>query len=103
MIIVGHARMITSIVLSCAFFRLKRRLPVLGNCSDDRTLCLIRRANLDAFWSRKRGTVRQQLGIFKEQVAIGNRHAITMTPPRGPFPLTTISVYGWLSVFLRSH
>jgi hypothetical protein len=38
-----------------------------------------------AFWSRKKGTVRQQLGIFKEQVAIGERHGITMTPPCGPF------------------
>jgi hypothetical protein len=71
---------------ACAFFRLKRSLPVLGNRSDDRTLCLIRRANLDEFWSRKRGTVPQQLGIFKEQVAIGESHGITMTPPRGPFP-----------------
>jgi hypothetical protein len=71
---------------ACAFFRLKGRLSILGNFSDDRTLCLIRRANLDAFWSRKKGTVRQQLGIFKEQVAIGERHGITMIPPRGPFP-----------------
>jgi hypothetical protein len=71
---------------SCAFFRLKDRLPVVGNYIDARTLCLIRRANLDAFWSRKRGTVSQQLRIFKEQVAIGEKHGITMTPPRGPFP-----------------
>jgi hypothetical protein len=70
----------------CAFFRLKGRLPVEGNCGDERTLCLIRRVTLDAFWSRKRGTVRQQLGIFKEQVSIGEMHGITMTPPRGPFP-----------------
>jgi hypothetical protein len=34
---------------ACAFFRSKGRLPILGNFSDDRTLCLIRRANLDAF------------------------------------------------------
>jgi hypothetical protein len=71
---------------SCAFFRLKGRLPVLGNYSDSRTLCFIRRANLDAFWSRKKGTIRQQLSIFNEQIAIGERHGITMTPARGPFP-----------------
>jgi hypothetical protein len=71
---------------SCAFFRLKGRLRVLGNYSDERTLRFIRRANLDAFWSRKSATVRQQLSIFKQQVATGDKHGITMTPPRGPFP-----------------
>jgi hypothetical protein len=71
---------------ACAFFRLKGCLPVLGNHSDDRTLCLIRRVNLDTFWSRKKGTVRRQLGILKEQVAIGERHGITIIQPREPFP-----------------
>jgi hypothetical protein len=71
---------------SCAFFRLKGRLRILGNYSDDRTCQFIRRANLDAFWSRKSATVRQQLSIFKEQVATGDKHGISMTPPRGPFP-----------------
>jgi hypothetical protein len=61
---------------ACAFFRLKGRLPVKGNYCDARTLCLSRRANLDAFWSRKRGTIRQQLGIFREQVAIGESMAL---------------------------
>jgi hypothetical protein len=71
---------------SCAFFRLKGRPPILDNYSDARTLRLIHRANLDAFWSRKRATVRQQLGIFKEQVAIGEKLGITMILPRRPFP-----------------
>jgi hypothetical protein len=92
---------------ACTLFRLKGRLPILGNFSGDRTLCFIRRANLDAFWSRKKGTVRQQLGSFKEQVAIGERHGITIDPPPPPLVglsrLTTISVSGWLSVFLRNH
>jgi hypothetical protein len=42
----------------------------------------IRRVTLDAFWSRKRGTVRQQLGISVSRSAIGEMHGITMTSSR---------------------
>jgi hypothetical protein len=70
----------------CAFFRLKGSSSGRGQPGDDRTLCLIRRVTLDAFWSRKRGTVRQQLGIFSTEVRYW-RNAWHYDDLLGPFRL----------------
>lgn len=41
----------------CIFFRLTERYPPVGSHQDDLLLACIRRASLDAFWSRDSSTV----------------------------------------------
>lgn len=69
-----------------AFFRLKGHLPVSGNKTDEILQVYIRRANLDAFWSRRPGTIATNLNLFKRQVAVGEQFGFEMFRPRGPFP-----------------
>jgi hypothetical protein len=67
----------------------------------DRTLVLIRRANLDAFWSRKKGPTAAFFGSFSQRAGRYWRKRMALAP-RGLSRLTTISVSGW-SVFLAVH
>jgi hypothetical protein len=46
----------------------------------------IRRANLDAFWSRRPGTVYNLNNLFAEQVQVGEAFGFEMFDPMGPFP-----------------
>jgi len=45
----------------CSFRNLNRRDPIWANAKDNYTLVCIRRANLDAFWSRESSTVEGNL------------------------------------------
>ena len=49
----------------CHFRNLNRRDPDQGDAKDDWTLLCIRRAILDAFWSRESSTVRSNLNRLK--------------------------------------
>jgi hypothetical protein len=69
----------------CVFFRLERRWP---DWTDPGTKFLgahIRRVNLDVFWSRQSGTVRQNLREFKEQAIQGEEFGFAAFDPIGPF------------------
>lgn len=70
----------------CVFFKLRGRSPIEGNKTDDILLTYIRRANLDAFWSRRPGTIEALVYLFKRQIQVGEQFGFEMFPPRGPFP-----------------
>jgi hypothetical protein len=69
----------------CVFHRLKGRGPLSTEVTDQRLLVYIRRANLDAFWSRRPGTVRGLVSLFAEQVKVGEDFGFSMFEPPGPF------------------
>ena len=52
----------------CWFVNLHGREPVAGILSDDMEQALIRRVNLDVFWSRETKTVQHTVGNIKELV-----------------------------------
>ena len=69
----------------CSFWRLQGRNPN-PNIPNDRLLQVyIRRANLDAFWSRRPGTVYGLSNLFAEQVSVGEHFGFPMFGPLGPF------------------
>ena len=47
---------------ACEFWSIKGREPVSGNHQDDMFAICVRRAILDAFWARERGTVDKNFG-----------------------------------------
>jgi hypothetical protein len=55
----------------CHFRNLLSRDPVIGLPQDVRLVKLIRRANLDALWSREPGTVRSTLLLCRQGGRIG--------------------------------
>lgn len=69
----------------CSFWRLLGR-EASPNSAVDRSLqTFIRRANLDAFWSRRPGTVYGLSNAFVKQVKIGEHFGFPMFTPLGPF------------------
>ena len=73
----------------CHFINMKDREPNMENPQEEFTMRCIRRANLDAFWSRRPGTVYQHFRTFQLvmdlDVALG--FGDKLLPPLGPFPL----------------
>ena len=69
----------------CTFFRLRGVFPSVEKRDDVTLMTYIRRANLDAFWSRRPSTVKGLNSIFSEQVRVGERFGFQMFEPRGPF------------------
>jgi len=67
------------------FYRIRGHNPTPGTAADEKLLVYIRRANLDAFWSRRPGTVYGLNNIFAEQVQVGVTFGFTMFEPPGPF------------------
>ncbi len=73
----------------CHFRNIKGRNPYEHNERDMLAMNVMRRANLDAFWSRTSGTVRSNYLDLKQFV----KHSEKMwgdvpgIPPRGPYPL----------------
>ena len=73
----------------CHYLNIHKRLPDRLSYADQSSLKTIRRANLDAFWSRERSTVRSNFNegrrMAKIQRTFKMDHLILL--PRGPFPL----------------
>jgi hypothetical protein len=69
----------------CSFHRLRGRPSVTDAPEDKTLLAFIRRANLDAFWSRRPGTVSGLRMLFREQVEVGETFGFEMFPPLGPY------------------
>jgi hypothetical protein len=73
----------------CIFAKLKERPPVMENATDRLGLACIRRANLDAFWSRAESTVAAHARHIKEGVELSE--FVGIEPPYvpvGPLPST---------------
>ena len=70
---------------NCSFWRLKKRDPDPNSAVDRVLQAFIRRANLDAFWSRRPGTVYGLNNLFAEQVEVGEYFGFQMFNPLGPF------------------
>jgi hypothetical protein len=73
----------------CHFINMKDREPNMENAQDVFTMRCIRRANLDAFWSQRPGTVYQHFRTYQLvmdlDVALGFGNKLL--PSLGPFPL----------------
>jgi hypothetical protein len=67
------------------------RNPETGSLEDDEVLAFMRRANLDAFWSRETSTVSSNLreAMRVERTAF-RLHMPSITPPMGPFSLEDV-------------
>jgi len=72
----------------CSFYKLKGRTPGREEHADRLLLKYLRQANLDAFWSRRPGTISAYLRIVKEQIEVGNLFGIEMFEQPGPFPVS---------------
>ena len=73
---------------ACHFLNIQSRLPDMENPTDELLLMCIRRANLDAFWSRERTTVSQNRREGLRFVTICQTLGLSVDdayPPRGPF------------------
>ena len=90
----------------CHFESCKRRRPIPENVQDEVALLGIRRANLDALWSRERSTVQanrlQGIHCLSANESAGwNDHAL---PKRGPFPIEdTFGMQAAVNLLLRSR
>ena len=71
----------------CQFRNLRGRNPFSARNADNLTLLCIRRANLDAFWSRERSTVEHNCREMKKYIgaclSLGEDRPIH---PKGPWP-----------------
>lgn len=72
----------------CCFRNLKHRSPIGGSQADDRLLAYIRRATLDAFWSRAPGTVAGSITGIRKILRYSNEFKINPPlEPLGPWPV----------------
>jgi hypothetical protein len=79
----------------CVFQKLRKTLPNPSNQQDILLLACIRRANLDAFWSRSSDTVTKHRGQVKIGIAISAMVGLTPPyPPPGPLPSFDHCGYG---------
>jgi hypothetical protein len=69
----------------CQFWKLTHQAPDSRWPADARAMELIRRANLDAFWSRASSTINQNLTMVKEGIKIGSKMRLSMYGPLGPW------------------
>jgi len=87
----------------CHFRNLMDRDPVKGLAQDARLLKLIRRANLDALWSREPGTVSSTLLLCRQGSRIAKSLGIRnkIFRPMGPHPLDDTFGMGAAVVMLQ--
>ena len=75
----------------CLFYRMKGRLPIEHDMKDELLLVCLRRANLDAMWSREPSTVasnrREMEKMLKRSAELGIDPSFAAL---GPFPLEDI-------------
>jgi hypothetical protein len=72
----------------CHFVNMQHRLPVENRTADDLLLMCVRRANLDALWSRERSTVAQNRQEGVRYVKLCKTLGLdpdAVYPPRGPY------------------
>ena len=72
----------------CIYRKLKGRDPIPLSNQDSLLMLMIRRMNLDAFWSRARGTVKQNLWCVKQTLEMSD--ALGLDGPyehSGPYPM----------------
>jgi hypothetical protein len=69
----------------CSFHKLHGEPPRPEDPVHNLLLAYIRRANLDAFWSRRPSTVAGLVRGFREQVDMGDILGLQMFEPMGPF------------------
>jgi hypothetical protein len=88
----------------CHFRNIQRRNPVPGLPKDKLLLQCIRRASVDAFWSRETSTVNANARGAKRLQEIGDSLGIlAVCPPMGPFSLDdTAGMALAVSILLRS-
>lgn len=87
----------------CHFRNLMKRDPITNLAQDLRLLKLIRRANLDALWSREPGTVYNTLLSSRQgaRIAASLNFAGMLFRPMGPFPLDDTFGMGAAIVMLQ--
>jgi hypothetical protein len=75
----------------CHFRNIKKCDPFASDLKDLNLLCGIRRANLDAFWARRPGTVKSNLTLMLRMMKVQEEsHGIPrgqIFRPQGPHPL----------------
>ena len=70
----------------CAFYNMQGRYPLMEHDADSLLMLCIRRANLDAFWSRERTTVERNWREMKSLIATSKTMGLHKPlPQRGPF------------------
>jgi len=89
----------------CVFRNLYRRDP--SGEGDDMALCIIRRINLDAFWSREPSTLKANIGQLNTLITLCEGQGFSPhLPARGPFPVEDTVGYsvafGMLAQSLRA-
>jgi hypothetical protein len=75
----------------CHFRNIYARDPILRDLQDEECLDFLRRAVMDAFWSREQSTVKSNLYEAKRGARSAGRFGFpegSGTPPMGPFPLS---------------
>ena len=90
----------------CHFENCKRRHPIPNNTQDEVALLCIRRANLDALWSRERSTVRSNRLQGKHWVSASESAGWSdlALPKRGPFPVEdSFGMQAAVNLLLRSR
>ena len=71
----------------CLFYKMKGRHPIDSNMKDELLLVCLRRANLDAMWSRESSTVLNNRRKMEKMLKISDDLGIEPSfPPLGPFP-----------------
>jgi hypothetical protein len=76
----------------CVFRNLTMRDPMANKLGDDLLMCCIRRANLDACWSRERSTVSATRRGVMTCVEHGRATGMTELFPRmGPMPVKDVT------------
>ena len=75
----------------CLFYRMKGRLPIEHDMKDELLLVCLRRANLDAMWSREPSTVASNRREMEKMLKISAELGIDPSfAALGPFPLEDI-------------
>lgn len=88
----------------CHFRNIMRRDPDWALESDTKLLALMRRVNLDVFWSRESGTVSANLSQAREMLVFAEEFRIqSFTSEMGPFPLEdTLGMLAAVAVMRKS-
>jgi hypothetical protein len=86
---------------TCIFLKLKQRVPDPHQTQDKLLMACIRRANLDAFWSRASSTVMSNARLIDESIELSQLVGIDPPfVPMGPLPTSDHCGYGMAVLIL---